>query len=129
MLINGEAGSGGDAFPWYFRELKLGKLIGTRTWGGLVGLSGNPELIDGAVVTAPSFGFYKKNGTWGIEGNGVEPDIEVLDNPALMVDGGDPQLDAAIKEMLGELKKHPYSPPKRPEYPDKRGMGINPKDK
>jgi tricorn protease len=129
MLINGEAGSGGDAFPWYFRELKLGKLIGTRTWGGLVGLSGNPELIDGAEVTAPSFGFYKKNGTWGIEGNGVDPDIEVLDNPAQMVDGGDPQLDAGIKEMLGELKKHPYSPPKRPEYPDKRGMGINPKDK
>lgn len=129
MLINGEAGSGGDAFPWYFREMKLGKLIGTRTWGGLVGISGNPGLIDGSAVTAPTFGFYKKNGTWGIEGNGVEPDIEVLDNPELMTDGGDPQLDTAIKEMLSELKQHPYTPPHRPAYPDKRGIGINPKDK
>ncbi len=129
MLINGQAGSGGDAFPWYFREMKLGKLIGMRTWGGLVGISGNPGLIDGGSVTAPTFGFYKKNGTWGIEGNGVEPDIEVIDDPSLMTDGGDPQLDAAIKEMLSELKQHPYTPPHRPAYPDKRGIGINPKDK
>jgi len=129
MLINGEAGSGGDAFPWYFREMKLGKLIGTRTWGGLVGISGNPGLIDGGSVTAPTFGFYKKNGTWAIEGNGVEPDIEVLDDPALMTDGGDPQLDAAIKQMELELKRNPYVPPHRPAYPDKSGMGINPRDK
>lgn len=129
MLINGEAGSGGDAFPWYFREMKLGKLIGTRTWGGLVGISGNPGLIDGGGVTAPTFGFYKKNGTWGIEGNGVDPDIEVIDDPALMTDGGDPQLDTAIKEMEAELKRNPYTAPHRPAYPDKRGIGINPKDK
>lgn len=129
MLINGQAGSGGDAFPWYFRQAGLGKLIGTRTWGGLVGIAGNPSLIDGGVVTAPNFAFYKKNGTWGIEGHGVDPDIEVLDDPNLMLNGGDPQLDAGIKEMLTEMKLHPYTSPLRPAYPDKRGMGIDPKDK
>ena len=129
MLINGLAGSGGDAFPWYFRQSKLGKLIGTRTWGGLVGLSGNPGLIDGATVTVPTFAFYKPNGTWGIEGHGVDPDIEAIDDPALMTNGGDPQLDAAIKEMLEALKRSPYAPPKRPAYPNKSGMGIPDKDK
>src|SRR6185369_5367996 len=105
MLINGLAGSGGDAFPYYFRQAKLGKLIGMRTWGGLVGISGNPGLIDGSGVTAPTFAFYKTNGTWGVEGHGVDPDIEVVDDPALMTDGGDPQLDVAIKQMLDEIKR------------------------
>lgn len=129
MLINGSSGSGGDAFPWYFRQAGLGKLIGMRTWGGLVGISGNPQPIDGAFLSAPTFGFYKKNGTWGIEGHGVDPDIEVVDDPAFMVNGGDPQLDAAIAEVLAEIKDHPYVPPKRPPYPDKSGMGIAEKDK
>jgi tricorn protease len=129
MLINGLAGSGGDAFPWYFKQAKIGKLIGTRTWGGLVGISGNPGLIDGGRVTAPTFAFYETDGTWGVEGHGVDPDIEVGDDPALMVNGEDPQLDAAIKHILEELKKHPYTPPKRPPYPNRSGMGINPKDK
>jgi tricorn protease len=128
MLINGLAGSGGDAFPWYFRQAGIGKLIGTRTWGGLVGLSGNPPLIDGAVVTAPTFAFYKKNGTWGIEGHGVDPDIEVLDDPSKMQNGADPQLDAAIRQMLDEIKSHPYLPPHRPPYPDRSKMGIEKKD-
>lgn len=129
MLINGAAGSGGDAFPYYFRHAKLGKLIGMRTWGGLVGISGNPGLIDGAVVTVPTFAFYKLNGTWGIEGHGVDPDIEVVDDPALMVDGGDPQLDRAIAEMLEELKTNPYKPPTRPPYPDRSGVGVPPHDR
>jgi tricorn protease len=129
MLINGLAGSGGDAFPWYFRQAKLGKLIGTRTWGGLVGLSGNPGLIDGGYASVPTFAFYKPDGTWGVEGHGVDPDIEVMDDPALMVNGGDPQLDAAIKLMLDELKRAPYVPPKRPAYPNRSGMGSNPKDR
>jgi tricorn protease len=129
MLINGLAGSGGDAFPYYFRQAKLGKLIGTRTWGGLIGISGNPRLIDGGYTSVPTFAFYEKDGTWGIEGHGVDPDIEVIDDPALMVDGGDPQLDAAIQLMLDELKRNPYVPPKRPSYPDRRGMGIRPEDK
>ncbi len=76
MLINGLAGSGGDMFPALFRQAGLGKLIGMRTWGGLVGISGNPSLIDGGSVTAPTFAYYEKDGTWGIEGHGVEPDID-----------------------------------------------------
>ncbi|MBK7641799.1 MAG: PDZ domain-containing protein [Planctomycetes bacterium] len=129
MLINGLSGSGGDAFPYYFRQAGLGKLIGMRTWGGLIGLSGYPSLIDGGDVEVPSFAFYEKDGTWGIEGNGVEPDILVVDDPSKMVDGGDPQLDAAIAEMLSEIKSHPFTPPKRPAYPDRSGMGLDPKDK
>ena len=129
MLINGLAGSGGDCFPYYFRQAGLGKLIGTRTWGGLVGLSGNPRLIDGGWVSAPSFAFYETDGTWGVEGHGVDPDIEVIDDPSLMVDGGDPQLDAAIEHMLTELERNPYTPPKRPDYPDRSGMGIRQEDK
>jgi tricorn protease len=129
MLINGLAGSGGDMFPWLFRYNRLGKLIGMRTWGGLVGISGNPGLIDGASVTAPTFAFYEKDGTWGVEGHGVDPDIEVIDDPARMVGGADPQLDAAIELMLKEIQTSGYRPPKRPPYPDRRGMGIREEDK
>jgi tricorn protease len=129
MLINGLAGSGGDMFPWLFRQAGLGKLIGTRTWGGLVGLSGNPGLIDGGYASVPTFGFYEKDGTWGIEGHGTDPDIRVLDDPALMVDGGDPQLDAAIAEMLEEIERNPYTRPERPAAPDRSGMGIREEDK
>ncbi|MEW6237452.1 MAG: S41 family peptidase [Candidatus Omnitrophota bacterium] len=129
MLINGMSASGGDAFPAYFRQAGLGKLIGMRTWGGLVGLSGNPSLIDGGSVVVPTFAFYEKNGTWGIEGHGVDPDIEVVDDPSLMVNGGDPQLDAAIELMIQEIKTHPYTPPARPAYPNRSGMGIREEDK
>jgi tricorn protease len=129
MLINGSSGSGGDAFPAYFKQAGIGKLIGRRTWGGLVGISGNPALIDGGGVTVPTFGFYKTNGTWGIEGHGVDPDIEVIDDPSKMVDGGDPQLDAAIALMLKELKDHPYVRPPRPAYPNRAGMGLPDSDK
>ncbi len=124
MLINGMAGSGGDLFPWLFREAGLGKLIGMRTWGGLVGISGNPSLIDGAAVTVPTFGFYEKDGTWGVEGHGVDPDIVVIDDPSLMYDGGDPQLDAAVAHILEEIERNPYLPPTRPSPPDRSGMGL-----
>lgn len=129
MLINGLAGSGGDAFPAYFRQAGLGKLIGMRTWGGLVGISGGPVLVDGGNVSAPSFAFYEKDGTWGIEGHGVDPDIQVVDDPSKMQDGNDPQLNTAIEHMLAEIKAHPYTPPKRPAYPDRSGMGIRDEDK
>jgi tricorn protease len=128
MLINGLAGSGGDAFPFYFRQAGLGKLIGTRTWGGLVGISGNPGLLDGASVTAPTFAFYKTDGHWGIEGHGVDPDIEVIDDPAKMQNGADPQLEAAVAHLLDALKKKPYIAPRRPTYPDRKGMGIKKED-
>jgi tricorn protease-like protein len=135
MLINGLAGSGGDAFPSYFKQMKIGKTIGMRTWGGLVGISGNPGLIDGGSITAPTFGFYKTNGTWGIEGHGVDPDIQVVDDPAKMQPsvaepyGGDPQLEAAIALMLEEVEKNPYNPPKKPAYPDRSGMGVRDEDR
>ena len=124
MLINESAGSGGDYFPYWFRGAGLGKLIGTRTWGGLVGMSGNPGLIDGGYTSVPRFAFYDLDGTWGIEGHGVDPDIEVVADPALMVDGGDPQLDAAIELMLEEIRTNPFVPKPRPEYPDRSGMGV-----
>ncbi len=124
MLINGMAGSGGDAFPAYFRQAGLGKLIGMRTWGGLVGISGNPRFIDGGSTSVPTFGYYEKNGTWGVEGHGVDPDIEVIDDPARMAGGADPQLDAAIDHILKELERHPYAPPHRPAPPDRHGMGV-----
>jgi tricorn protease len=124
MLINGLAGSGGDAFPHYFRQMGLGKLIGTRTWGGLVGITGTPGLIDGGAITVPTFGFYRPDGRWAIEGHGVDPDIEVIDDPALMVNGGDPQIDRAVQQLLEELKTNAYTPPARPQGPNRRGMGI-----
>ena len=129
MLINENAGSGGDAFPAYFRQAGLGKLIGKRTWGGLVGISGNPTLIDGGSLTVPTFGFYSREGEWSIEGYGVDPDIEVVDDPSLMVDGGDPQLDAAIEHMMGEVERIPFNQPGRPTYPDRSGIGIDPAHK
>ncbi len=124
MLINGLAGSGGDLFPWYFRAAKVGKLIGTRTWGGVVGIGGYPRLMDGAAVTTPNVAFFESNRKWGIEGHGVDPDIEVVDDPALMQDGADPQLDAAIKLMMDAIKDKPYEPVKVPPYPDRSGMGV-----
>jgi tricorn protease len=129
MLINGLAGSGGDYFPFWFRAAGLGKLIGTRTWGGLVGISGNPQLVDGGYTSAPTFAFFEKDGTWGIEGHGVDPDIEVADDPAAMVGGKDPQLDAAVSLMVDELQRHPYVKAKRPKYPDRSGMGVRDEDK
>ncbi|QEG22874.1 S41 family peptidase [Mariniblastus fucicola] len=130
MLINGMAGSGGDMFPALFKQAGLGKLIGMRTWGGLVGISGNPSMIDGSGITAPTFAYYEKDGTWGIEGHGVDPDEEVVDDPAKMLDGKDPQLDAAVKQLLKEIKSDGYRKPDRPQYPDRsKGVGIADEDR
>ncbi|MEO1006972.1 MAG: S41 family peptidase [Planctomycetota bacterium] len=129
MLINGQAGSGGDMFPWLFRHNNLGKLIGRRTWGGLVGISGVPPLIDGGYTAVPNFGFYEADGTWGVEGHGVDPDIEVMDDPTLLARGQDPQLDAAIEHLKAEIKQRGYEPPRRPAPPNRRGMGLRDADK
>ncbi|MEM9064459.1 MAG: S41 family peptidase [Planctomycetota bacterium] len=129
MLINGAAGSGGDMFPWLFRYNDLGPLIGMRTWGGLVGISGVPGLIDNAVVTVPNFGFYETDGTWGVEGYGVAPDIEVIDDPGQLARGIDPQIDAAIEYLLNEVEANGYEPPRRPTEPDRSGIGIPASDR
>jgi len=121
MLINGWSGSGGDAFPLYFRNAGLGPLVGTRTWGGLIGISGSPNLIDGGLVTVPTFGIYSKDGKWIVEGHGVDPDIEVIDDPAKMADGADPQLDRGVEEVLRLLAEHPVKAPTKPPYPDRHG--------
>ena len=115
MLINGWAGSGGDAFPDYFRKAGLGPLIGSRTWGGLIGISGAPTLIDGGMVTVPTFRMYNPDGTWFKEGHGVDPDIEVKEDPSSLAAGTDPQLERAIQEVLKSIEEkgpiHPEEPP------------------
>ena len=123
MLINGWSGSGGDAFPTFFREAKLGPLIGARTWGGIIGISGVPGLIDGGGVTVPTFRQYDPRGKWFAEGHGVEPDLAVVDDPSLMARGGDPQLERGIQEVLRALQEHPYVQPKRPGYEDRTAKG------
>ncbi|HET9032902.1 MAG TPA: PDZ domain-containing protein [Dokdonella sp.] len=107
MLINGLASSGGDALPYYFRKLGLGKLIGTRTWGGLIGISGNPSLADGGIVLAATFRFLDTDGQWAVENVGVSPDIEVIDRPELLAAGRDPSVERAVEELLAELAAQP----------------------
>jgi len=124
VLTNGYAGSGGDAFPWYFRERGLGPVIGTRTWGGLIGISGNPALADGGIVLAPTFRFVTPEGIFAVEGRGVDPDIEVVDRPDLEAQGIDPSLDRAIEYLLEELEKNPPQPLVIPEAPRMNPTGT-----
>ncbi|MGZ8538316.1 MAG: S41 family peptidase, partial [Flavisolibacter sp.] len=114
MLINGWSGSGGDAFPDYFRRKKLGPLVGARTWGGLIGISGVPPLVDGGTVTVPSFRMYNPDGTWFREGHGVDPDIYVPEDLTAMAKNIDPQLMRAIAEAKTLLKTKAYERPKVP---------------
>jgi tricorn protease len=114
MLINGWSGSGGDAFPDYFRKSGLGPLIGTRTWGGLIGISGAPELIDGGSVSAPTFRMYHPDGSWFPEGHGVDPDMEVLEDYSALARGRDAQLDKAIEYLLRQLDEKPFVKPEAP---------------
>jgi tricorn protease len=118
MLINEQAGSGGDYMPYTFRQAGLGTLIGKRTWGGLVGIGGYPRLIDGGGVTAPHWALWFPNGKWDVENNGVAPDIEVEHDPKAVRAGQDPQLEKAVALVLEELKKNPPSKPARPAYPN-----------
>ncbi len=127
MLINQWAGSGGDAFPYYFKKAGLGPLIGKRTWGGLIGISGNPGLIDGGYVTAPTFGFWNTAGKWDVEGYGVDPDYELENLPHRLARGEDQQLEKAVQVVLELLRKHPPRKPPKPPYPDKTGPSSLPK--
>ena len=107
MLVNSWAGSGGDAFPYLFRRAGLGPIIGTRTWGGLIGISGGFGLVDGGGVTIPTLALYTPEREWMLEGHGLEPDIEVIDDPAIMASGRDPQLERAIAEVERLLEANP----------------------
>ena len=121
MLINGWSGSGGDAFPDYFRKKDLGPLIGTRTWGGLIGISGVPPLVDGGGITVPTFRMYNPDGTWFKEGHGVEPDIKVEEDLGALAKGVDPQLERAIAEIKTLLKTKEFKRPPTPSN-EKRGF-------
>jgi tricorn protease len=118
MIINESAGSGGDMLPWMFRKFGVGTLVGTRTWGGLVGILGFPEFLDGGSVTAPNVGIWTKDG-FVVENVGVAPDIDVEQTPSEIIKGKDPQLEKAIQVALDELKKNPPLDPVRPPYPVK----------
>jgi len=116
MIIDETAGSGGDMLPWMFRKFKVGTLVGKRTWGGLVGTLGFPELMDGGGVTAPNLAIWTEDG-FVVENVGVAPDIEVEQWPADVIQGRDPQLEKAIEVALKELEKNPPVEPVRPAYP------------
>ena len=103
-LINKYSASDGDLFPWGFRALKLGKLIGTRTWGGIVGITASLPFIDGTDVRVPFFTSYDMNGNWMVENEGVEPDILIDNDPVKEWNGEDEQLNRAIEEVMKELK-------------------------
>ncbi|UCF40672.1 MAG: PD40 domain-containing protein [Gemmatimonadota bacterium] len=104
MIINEYAGSGGDLLPYMFRASEIGPLVGTRTWGGLVGIWDVPPLMDGGMITAPRGGFYDLNGEWAVENEGVAPDIEVEQTPSQVIAGGDPQLERAVQEAMRLLE-------------------------
>ena len=118
MIIDETAGSGGDMLPWMFRKFGVGTLVGKRTWGGLVGILGFPELIDGGTVSAPNLAIWTNDG-FIVENVGIAPDIEVEQLPADVIKGKDPQLEKAIEVALEELAKNPPEVPVRPPYPVK----------
>jgi tricorn protease len=124
-LINHYSASDGDLFPFYFRQYKLGPLLGTRTWGGVRGIRGDWGLLDGGYITIPEDAVYGLDSQWVIENHGVAPDITVDDSPADWMRGHDVQLEAAISYILGELQKKPEPlpppPPALPAYPQGPG--------
>ncbi|MFT5452899.1 MAG: tricorn protease [Enterobacterales bacterium] len=119
MLINGYSSSGGDALPFYFRQMGLGKLIGTRTWGGLIGISGAPQLADGGTLLPPTFRIMNTDGKWVVENEGVSPDIEVIDLPELIHKGQDPSIERAVQELMKSLDENPRNNIKAPAAPSK----------
>ncbi|MEL6672590.1 MAG: PDZ domain-containing protein [Bacteroidota bacterium] len=117
MIINERAGSGGDLLPYMFHAAELGPLIGTRTWGGLVGTWDTPRFIDGGRMVAPRGGFFDVDGEWAVEGEGVAPDIEVIQDPKAVMEGRDPQLERAVQEALNMLKTQEVTHKKEPAAP------------
>ncbi|HEV8600341.1 MAG TPA: PDZ domain-containing protein [Gemmatimonadales bacterium] len=119
MIVNESAGSGGDALPYMFKQRKLGPVVGTRTWGGLVGTIGVPTTLDGGGITAPDLAFYDLEGRWAVENEGVTPDIEVEFTAAEVIKGHDPQLERAVQEALKLLEQNPVRRVSRPSPIDR----------
>ncbi len=119
VLINENTGSNGEFFAEAIKIKKLAPVIGVRTWGGAIGIEPHQDLMDGGGTTPPQFGLYGMDGTWLIEGHGVDPDIEVQNFPGDVVRGKDTQLDAGIQTVLKAIAEHPKEMPARPKYPDK----------
>jgi tricorn protease len=119
-LINQWSASDGDLFPHFFRRLGLGKLLGVRTWGGVVGIRGSENLVDGGYVYQPEFAYYDTNSTWMIENRGVEPDIELDNPPVEVLAGRDRQLERAIEQMVQAIDAKPPVLPARPADPTDR---------
>ena len=119
MLINERAGSGGDLLPYMFKAKNIGPLVGTRTWGGLVGTWDTPRFIDGGRMVAPRGGFYDKNGSWAVEGEGIAPDIEVIQEPAKVLAGADPQLEKGVEEAMRLLSRGEFQVKAEPAPPVK----------
>jgi tricorn protease len=118
-LLDGNSASDGDIFPAMFREAGLGPLIGKRSWGGVIGIGSRGPLIDGGQIFVPGSAFASKNGEWIIEGYGVDPDIDVDNDPKSEIAGRDPQLERGIAEVMAKLKDHPVKLPPRPAPPVK----------
>ncbi len=117
MIIDENAGSGGDMLPYMFRKFDVGTMVGKRTWGGLVGVLGFPETVDGGQFTAPNVAIWTEDDGFIVENVGVAPDIEVEQTPADVIKGIDPQLEKAIEVALQQLKENPQVEPVRPPYP------------
>jgi tricorn protease len=117
MISNGYAGSGGDALPYYFKFYELGPVIGTRTWGGLVGVSRGIGLMDGGSVTFPEFGLFNTAGEWDVENYGVDPTIPLDNLPHEEMAGGDPQLEKAVEVLLKKIKDEPQEVPTVGKFP------------
>lgn len=118
-ILNENSASDGDIFPYMFRQAGLGQLVGKRSWGGVVGIGNQGNLIDGGVVNVPSFALLDLKGEYIIEGYGVDPDIEVENDPKSVIAGGDPQLERAVSELMTKVKANTVKLPKRPADPNK----------
>ena len=118
-ILDEDSASDGDIFPYRFREAALGPLIGKRSWGGVVGITNRGPLVDGGTVNVPEFGTNDRDGGWVIEGYGVEPDIEVENDPKSVIAGQDPQLERAIAEITRMIRDDPRPLPTRPAPPVK----------
>jgi tricorn protease len=123
LLTNRQAGSGGDELPYEFRAKGMGPVIGTRTWGGLVGVSMSITLQDGSRLTAPDYRIYTPDGRWVVENEGVTPDIVVERDPADMARGVDAQLQRGIEYLMERIEAEPLPEPSHPPFPDLGGGG------